>query len=501
MNKKAEGLRHRGTGSLVKRPGRSVWLARFTDHRGQRREVSMRTTDRAKAEHLLRERLEAERLRKLGAPVAIPGESSRSEPARKALADHVADYLTECSSTQSAGTIALKRGHLCRVIAALTDPRRRSPKLVDLTAEAVASAMRSMQSGALPANGRAHLEALDLVKTLVRARGVRDVETPAPRRRRSPRAEAVGDSRLSARTCNAMRQTVRAFASWCRRRGRAASDWRPGDVQAFKESMDRRRERRALSDDELARLLAVARSRGRLAWYLAALHAGLRRGDLLRLKWRDIDFDEATLMIRGGKSGRDDQLPLHPELADELRSMRPLLAPAALATARVFPRAVSDRERRDDFEAARIPPRDAEGRVADLHALRTTLGTRLARAGVAPQVARVLMRHTDYRTTLAHYTALGLHDAAGALASLPSVAVVSRAATGTTDGSGSTTVKGRSGRAPHEAPHQLGEQWRIPATLGDGAAPAMNRTEPANHLGKHAVFCGAGEKRAKGLEP
>jgi hypothetical protein len=48
---------------------------------------------------------------------------------------------------------------------------------------------------------------------------------------------------------------------------------------------------------------------------------------------------------------------------------------------------------------------DAQGKVIDLHAMRTTLGTNLARAGVAPQVAREIMRHADYRTTLKHYTA------------------------------------------------------------------------------------------------
>src|SRR5690606_6036171 len=67
-------------------------------------------------------------------------------------------------------------------------------------------------------------------------------------------------------------------------------------------------------------------------------------------------------------------------------------------------------------QATRIVAEDDEGRVIDLHALRTTLGTKLARAGVAPQIAQRIMRHGDYRTTLAHYTVLGLTDTAGAMA-------------------------------------------------------------------------------------
>ncbi|MBX3357402.1 MAG: tyrosine-type recombinase/integrase [Phycisphaeraceae bacterium] len=78
---------------------------------------------------------------------------------------------------------------------------------------------------------------------------------------------------------------------------------------------------------------------------------------------------------------------------------------------------------------------DLEGRVIDLHALRTTLGTQLARAGVTPQVAQRIMRHGDDRTTLKHYTVLGLTDTAAAMDRLPAIAPErqSEAATGTTD--------------------------------------------------------------------
>ncbi len=80
---------------------------------------------------------------------------------------------------------------------------------------------------------------------------------------------------------------------------------------------------------------------------------------------------------------------------------------------------------------------DDEGRVIDLHALRTTLGTKLARAGVAPQIAQRLMRHSDYKTTLRHYTVLGLTDTAGAIQSIPLIEAAAQVnqqqATGTDD--------------------------------------------------------------------
>lgn len=74
-------------------------------------------------------------------------------------------------------------------------------------------------------------------------------------------------------------------------------------------------------------------------------------------------------------------------------------------------------------------------RRADLHALLTNLETQLARAGVTPQVAQRIMQHSHYRTTLKHYTVLGLADTAAAIDRLPGIAAPSAStqATGTPD--------------------------------------------------------------------
>ena len=58
----------------------------------------------------------------------------------------------------------------------------------------------------------------------------------------------------------------------------------------------------------------------------------------------------------------------------------------------------------------------------------------LARQGTKPQVAREIMRHSDYKTTLAHYTMLGLSDTAGAINELPDIGEPeTTSATGTMD--------------------------------------------------------------------
>jgi integrase len=64
---------------------------------------------------------------------------------------------------------------------------------------------------------------------------------------------------------------------------------------------------------------------------------------------------------------------------------------------------------------------DDEGRQVDLHALaRTTLGTKLARAGVMPQVAMRALRHAHVNVTMKHYTDLRRTDDAAATSSFPS---------------------------------------------------------------------------------
>jgi hypothetical protein len=171
-----------------------------------------------------------------------------------------------------------------------------------------------------------------------------------------------------------------------------------------------------VTDKELERLLEVAAERGRRGWYLAAALAGLRRSELTRLTWASVDLEAGLLTIRDGKAKREDVVPLHPELRAELKVGRPA---DAKPTDRVFPTAVTNLTRKLDFKRAGTPEVDEQGRVTDLHGLRATLGTRLARAGIAPQVAQRIMRHADYRTTLKHYTMLSLADTTAAMHLLP----------------------------------------------------------------------------------
>lgn len=223
---------------------------------------------------------------------------------------------------------------------------------------------------------------------------------------------------LSARTLNAHVKTLKAFVSWCRRTKRLAVD--PlGALPAFDEAADKRRERRPLNDAEFQRLLSVAGPRKPI--YLVAGLTGLRKGELRQLRWGDIDLENALLKVRAeiSKNGKDDFVPLHAQLLKPLRQLKPRDADAGT---KVFAGMPSQYTFRRDLKKAHIARVDGLKRCVDFHCLRTSLGTNLARAGVAPQIAQRIMRHASMKTTLESYTKLELVDSARGIAALPIVA-------------------------------------------------------------------------------
>ncbi|MCA9274596.1 MAG: site-specific integrase [Phycisphaerales bacterium] len=463
----AKRQRHKGTGSIYKRSERGAWVISWIDHEGRRVERNTRTTDRATAERILRERLSEAALRRDG--VIDPNQDRYSIEAKKPLNEHVSDYIQHCRRTgQAARHVDQKASHLERLISASGAKR-----LIDLAPDALEKHMALMR-----------------------------------------------DDGLSARSVNFARQIAVAFVQWCVKTSKIPSN--PlRVVPKLDETSDRRRVRRALTDEELGRLLEVARERGREAWYLAAALAGLRRGDLVRLTWSDIDFEQGVITIRGGKAKRVDQVPMHPQLEDALRDR--LREARALPRAKVFSSAVTSRTQLLDFLRAglareevvtdeqgkpimvgqgkrqrpktRIVTEDEDGRVIDLHALRTTLGTQLARAGVAPQIAQKIMRHGDYRTTLKHYTVLGLSDTSKAVGEIPSIK---------SPGSESQQATGTAEERPH-SPQQLGRE-----TQQLGAKPCAEcstaESQSAQHKTRSSAALSGSEralakKRVIGIEP
>jgi integrase len=218
-------------------------------------------------------------------------------------------------------------------------------------------------------------------------------------KRKGVRGDRVG---TSAATLNQYLDTARAFLNWCVSPMKRLAVNPLASVCKVEGAKVRRR--RALSDEEVARLLTAAPEARRLV-YRVALAAGLRRGELAALQWGDLRITATRpaiqLRAEATKARRGDRVPLPHSLAADLRAARPDDATDAGA---VFPAVPGLEEWKDDLVAAGIPYADAMGRQADFHAgTRKTLCTRMHRGNVPLATAMRIMRHTDARLTMVDY--------------------------------------------------------------------------------------------------
>jgi integrase len=220
---------------------------------------------------------------------------------------------------------------------------------------------------------------------------------------------------------------VKALTRWLVRNRRLAADPLAG-LALLDEKADVRLERRPLAPEELRLLLAAAEGgrvlRGltgpeRRLLYLVASATGFRASELASLTPASLglDGDPPTVTVRAAyaKNRKTATLPLRADVAAALRAFvkgRKRAAPLwpgkwAEAGAELL---------RADLAAAGIPPEDEDGRSLDLHGLRHTFITGLAKAGVHPRTAQELARHSDIRLTMRTYTHLQVRDLADALA-------------------------------------------------------------------------------------
>lgn len=78
-----------------------------------------------------------------------------------------------------------------------------------------------------------------------------------------------------------------------------------------------------LSPEQLRKLLKVLNedSNRQVAHLMKmALFTGMRRGELFKLKWEDIDFQRGFIHIRGPKGGKNATIPMSEQVIDLLSS-------------------------------------------------------------------------------------------------------------------------------------------------------------------------------------
>jgi len=274
---------------------------------------------------------------------------------------------------------------------------------------------------------------------------------------------------IGPRTRNTYLSSLQAFVAWCMRTRPRRLDTNPLEhIEKANEEEDIRKQRRALTEDEMIRLLQFAKRRPihaakviargerkgqhvaelgdryrtllerkgseRALIYKTLVLTGLRAGELRRLRWCDVMIDSPAGRDRRGQPLFKIRLPASTTKAKRIQSLtlRADLAAELLAwRAETKPRSTTDlvfhvpldliRRLKKDLAAAGIPYSDDEGRTVDVHALRHTKATWMAMAGVPIRKAQEEMRHSTITLTMKVYTDVRLLDDGEAVAALPSL--------------------------------------------------------------------------------
>jgi integrase/recombinase XerD len=135
---------------------------------------------------------------------------------------------------------------------------------------------------------------------------------------------------------------------------------------------------------------------------------GLRIGEVTRLRVADIDSGRGVLNVRQGKGGKDRQVPLSPQLLQELRDYWRRHRP----TDWLFPspgprghRSVTGLQRR----VQRVVCALGWTKHVSLHTLRHSYATHLLEAGVDVVTLQRLLGHNDLQTTARYLHVSTLH--------------------------------------------------------------------------------------------
>ncbi len=454
--------------SVFKRKGGANWTIAWYDHEGNRQEKSSGTSDKRLADRLAAAHSdkELERTRGLVDPVSERLAEERARP----LSEHFDDYAAHLGTLQ------------------------RDAKHVDGTMRYLRKLAEALKWATV-----ASINAHTLVGHL------------------SEQAQTRG---TGARTFNAAVTAWRAFGRWCVRSNRLAANPLAG-ISTRNLDADRRRIRRDLTADELARIIDAAEAspsvtvpktikdgKGELrsvqttmhypdrAWaYRIAAGTGFRAGEVASLTPESFDFDErhpsVTVEAAYSKRKRCDVQPIRADLAAMLRrwvASKPagepvcplpdgkagLLLKADLATARTAwiaeARTPQDREERHASDYLRHT--DSSGRVVDFHGLRVHFVSRVVEAGANVKEAMELARHSDPKLTLKTYARVGLHSLTRVLDAMPKAdarperETESLRATGTDDHAGSCSIA-----TTHSGPQSL---------RGTGKVSAAGRGEPTD---------------------
>jgi len=174
-------------------------------------------------------------------------------------------------------------------------------------------------------------------------------------------------------------------------------------VKRYREDNERNR---YLSDEEESRLIAALDSQrtGLRPLVVLAIHTGMRRSELLSLRWANVDFERGLIHVMNSqreqtKTGHSRSVPMNQVVRAELQA----LYAESGDTEYVFVDQRTRQPRVEPKRGFRMACREAKLKDFHFHDLRHTTATRLADAGVGTRGIMAILGHRCIQTS-ARYT-------------------------------------------------------------------------------------------------
>ena len=188
-------------------------------------------------------------------------------------------------------------------------------------------------------------------------------------------------------------------------------------LAGFKKLREIDREPRWLNAEEVDALVAVVPPR-LLPVVIVFLNCGLRRSELVRLEWSDVDLTARTLAVRHKgevttKSKRERIVDLNDLVVQTLRDhRRQLRTRFRKLPSTVFVTGRGTPLRNNLLRDLKAAYREAGIGDANIHTLRHTFGAQAVMAGIDLPTLQLLMGHADIKTTMIYAHVDRRHQAA-----------------------------------------------------------------------------------------
>jgi integrase/recombinase XerD len=207
---------------------------------------------------------------------------------------------------------------------------------------------------------------------------------------------------------------LKQFARWLVKRGTIAAN--PfADLEGWNVKLDRKHDRRELTESEIGQLLTTTEREGKVRWhmpaadramlYRVALCTGFRASELDSLTPAGFDLEAGTVTVAAGYT-KNRTLAVQPLPSALVPLLRVWLEgkdfaqpcwPGTWAKTKAAGKML-----RADLTAAGVAY-EVGGQFADFHSLRHSYISRVVRSGVNPRLAQSLARHSTITLTMNRY--------------------------------------------------------------------------------------------------